>query len=332
MQSHATYNCMRISEQEFKELLDRYLNNTASAEERDILDRFFDSYQGAEPHPLAGDPALQQELLLRIHAKVHAKTDGEKRRMIRLWLPLAAAIGLFILAYFFVGNFQPAHTGENPAVATVVHEKAVRGRKLVTRLPDGTRVHLNSESTLSYNQDFGDHLREVTVQGEAYFEVVKDIKPFVVHADGIRTEVLGTSFNVKRRGSGQTEVTLAEGKVKVFGPSGESIALEPNEQAVLHSTSGVLVKKEVNVVAFTSWKDNILFFEKTTLKDAMATLERWYDVEIVITDSIIEDCVITAKYQDEPLANVLSSFQFLFKLKIDRVNEGRYAVSGPGCK
>jgi transmembrane sensor len=324
---------MNISEQQFRELLDRYLNNTANGQEREMLDRFFDSYKARANDPvlLQNDPDLQREILRNIHSRIAAKQNPPaKKPFLTLWLPLAAVISVFVLAYFFVDEISLQGTAG--PVAPVVEENTARGQKLLIQLSDGTRVHLNGDTKISYPREFGESSREVNVAGEAYFEVVSDSKPFLVHANHMKTEVLGTSFNVKSRQGENAEVTLVEGKVKIFSPSGKSALLMPDQQAVVGLNSGDITTREVNVLRYTSWKDGVLFFEQTTLKEAITVLENWYDVKIDIVNSALEQCVITAKYQNEPLGNVLSSFQFLLNLEITPLHEGRFSISGKGCK
>lgn len=333
MQSCATIQHMSISAQQFRELLDRYLNNTASHAERDVLDMFFDSYGTdlSDPGFPENNPRLQNEILQTIHSRIGSSAKPDKNSLVRLWLPVAAAISIFVLAYFFI-NKTVQSGGNQYAASTLVEEKTSKGQKLLTILSDGTKVYLNGESKILFPQAFSHTTREVTVTGEAFFEVVKDVKPFIVHATQIKTEVLGTSFNIKNPEGGAVEVTLVEGSVNIVTPSGKSSILKPNQQAVVPFNTAEIITKEVNILRYTSWKDNILYFEQTTLKEAISTLESWYAVRIDIQNPALEKCVITAKYQDEPLGNVLSSFQFLLSLNITRMDEGHFTITGKGCK
>ena len=320
---------MRISEKEFRELLDRYLNNTATPEERAIVDRFFESYQ---PGLLEGDnenaSSQQDEILRDVHARIRSNTRKRKNRLVMLWLPLAAVFSLFVLAYFLT-DFRRADTRKTACAAIEI--KTIAGQRSVARLPDGTTVHLNGDSRISYCGKFGENIREVKLWGEAYFDVVNNAKRFVVQTDGMRTEVMGTSFNVKSRGGERAEVTLVEGKVNVISAAHASL-LSPNQLAVIDLKSGAIATMEVNVLAYTSWKDNTLFFEQTSLKEAVAILESWYAVRIDMLNPALAQCTITAKYQDEPLGNVLGSLQFLLTLDIIRLNETHYTINGTGCK
>lgn len=320
---------MRISEDQFRELLNRYLNGTASPAERELLDNFFDSYKSGEknsdlPPP---DRSLRDKILKNIHSRGRRKKG---KRLISLWLPMAAAISVFAIAYFFLDR-APDNRVAIVQQSALMTDRSGPGQRLVRHLPDGTTVHLNSGTTISYPKSFG-AVREVTLTGEAFFEVVHDGKPFVVHAGNADTHVLGTSFNVKCEQGEDTRITLVEGKVNVIASTGESLTLEPNEQALIDAQSSALSKRSVNVLRYVSWKDNVLFFEQTSLGEAVTEIEKWYGVDIDIANPVVRRCVITAKYDDEPLGNVLGSLQFLLNLKIKRLDNGHYVISGKGCR
>ncbi len=151
-------------------------------------------------------------------------------------------------------------------------------------LSDGTKVYLNSMTTLKYPVQFGQGKREVELAGEAYFDVEKDAaKPFVVHTKDTKVQVLGTSFNVNAyENSKNTVTTLVEGIVKLsHARNGEyEQILKPNEQAVMDNLSGEIELHNVDVTNYTSWKDGKLVFYDMRLDDIMALLTRWYSAEV----------------------------------------------------
>ena len=160
-----------------------------------------------------------------------------------------------------------------------------RGGEFCLTLSDGTRVWLNSETSIQYPVAFGAKERRVFVQGEAYFEVAKDAKkPFTVQFMSSSVTVLGTSFNIRAYPEEKrSQTTLAEGSVRIYSP-GSSMLLEPGEQAEVSALSGEMVKQEVEVKNFTSWKDGRFVFEQQPLEDIMRTLERWYDIRVIFKD------------------------------------------------
>lgn len=321
---------MNISEERFRHLLENFLNGTATREERELLDRFFESYQDTnDGHVfIPGESKLSDEMLRQIYARAGV-TDKKKNS--RVWLAIAAAISLFVVAWFAIDRevfFPSASNAPQP----LVQEKTARGEKSIIHLSDGTTVHLNSKSSISYPREFSGDSREVSISGEAYFDVVATGKPFIVHAGQLRAEVLGTSFNVKNKDTSNIAVTLVEGKVNIITPSGKSHIVKPNEQVVVDMETDTIQAAYVKVQQFTSWKDNVLFFEQVTLQEAVTQLEEWYDVKIDIRTPAVMKCLITAKYQDEPLGNVLNSLQFLLDLDVKRVKNAHYSINGKGCK
>lgn len=148
-------------------------------------------------------------------------------------------------------------------------------------LSDGTRVVLNSMSKLVYPVSFTGKKREITLEGEAYFEVAKDkSKPFIVTVKELQIEVLGTSFNIKAYPDDyQSFTTLVEGKVKLnsgFQTTKVSY-LEPDQQAVYDlSTEGIIIQK-IDAQQVTQWITGKYAFTNQTLDEIMKTLSRWYD-------------------------------------------------------
>lgn len=151
-------------------------------------------------------------------------------------------------------------------------------------LSDGTRVMLNADSELGFPSVFNGDKRSVTLRGEGYFEVSHDpSRPFMVHTiDDLDIKVLGTKFNVQAYGDDLplTQVTLIEGSVGVSG-AGHSVTLHPREQAVFDSAAGSLhVRQLPNVAETTAWTRGWFEFDAVPLDVIIATLEKWYDVEI----------------------------------------------------
>lgn len=151
-------------------------------------------------------------------------------------------------------------------------------------LSDGTKVYLNSMTSLKYPVQFGPGKREVELVGEAYFEVVKNAaKPFVVNTNEMKVEVLGTSFNVNAyEDSKNTVTTLVDGRVKLSHSLNlaEEQILNPNEQGVMDNLSGKIVLSNVDVSNYISWKDGQLVFYDMPLEEIMTQLTRWYSAKV----------------------------------------------------
>lgn len=175
-----------------------------------------------------------------------------------------------------------------------------RARKFRMRLPDGTAVWLNAESSVTFPSAFTGKERKVQVTGEVYFEVVTDKnKPFIVKTPTRDIRVLGTSFNVNTYAGETAEITtLLEGSIELSGGS-LKLLLQPGDQA-----TGFTVSK-ANIEQTMAWKNGLFHFENTDLKTIMRQISRWYDVEVVF-DKDAPSYDFNAKLPDNlPVSEVL---------------------------
>lgn len=151
-------------------------------------------------------------------------------------------------------------------------------------LPDGTKIWLNSDTRLRFPSSFTGDRRVVHLDGEAYFEVAPDKRhPFIVSAEGMDIEVLGTKFNVKAYSSDlDIHTTLAEGAVRTTVlRNTSSIVLTPNQQCRYDKASGIMDKKEVDARTYIGWTQGKFIFDNETLEEIMKQLGRWYATETV---------------------------------------------------
>jgi transmembrane sensor len=152
-------------------------------------------------------------------------------------------------------------------------------------LSDGSRVWLNAGSSIKYPVSFNDNERRVSMTGEAYFEIAHNAsKPFIVEKDAVHVQVLGTKFNVNAyEDEDAMKVTLLEGSVQCAAGSGQSMVLEPGEQArIPYPVSRIAVSNDVNLEEVMAWKNGkFIFGQKTSIVAIMKQLARWYDVAVV---------------------------------------------------
>ncbi|MBC8988223.1 FecR domain-containing protein [Pedobacter sp. N36a] len=172
------------------------------------------------------------------------------------------------------GDAQSINTIETP-----------KGGQYEVQLPDGTEVWLNAASSLKYSNAFNGKKREVTLNGEAYFEVAhRENQPFVVHTPQQSVEVLGTHFNVNAYSDeDQQVITLLEGLVKTTSKS-QSLLLKPGQQSVLNLHNDRLKMKAADLETVMAWKNGDFIFKDEDLASVMKKVERWYDVEVVFED------------------------------------------------
>ena len=168
-----------------------------------------------------------------------------------------------------------------------------RGGEYKLVLADGTIVWLNSDSHIRYPVTFSGNTRQVELEGEAYFEVAKDVeKPFIVRMNEYNVRVTGTQFNVRNYSNESLATTLVEGGVQIER-KGKVDRLRPGQQAVLEK--GGITVREVEPIHFVAWKDGFFVYQDKKLDDILNELARWYDFTFSYRNNELKDLVLTAK-------------------------------------
>ncbi|WP_346319550.1 FecR domain-containing protein [Chitinophaga sp. YIM B06452] len=201
------------------------------------------------------------------------------------------------------------------------------GAILTVILADGSKVWLNAESSLRYPAAFAGS-RQVSVSGEAYFEVSPSAaKPFQVNAEGVTTQVLGTHFNVntfeKQRG---VFVTLLEGAVKVSNTSAEHL-LKPGQQAGAAATGSIRLNQTPDLEAVMAWKSGMIKLNNSDIHTVMQQLERWYDVDIKIENGVEGRPFSGSISRNNDLATVLEMLAMTKEISFRQ--EGRTIIVSP---
>lgn len=204
---------------------------------------------------------------------VQVKMAAQKRRKRNVLMKYAAAAAVLLVlagAWYFSKDRQPA-TGLQEVVR---YAEAVQK----ATLPDGTNVWVNKGGSLRYRPDFGQQDREVWVTGTVYFEVAKGAQPFLVHADSVNVQVLGTSFTVQANRL-EASVTVNSGKVKA-GYGSEEMVVNPNERVLMAGRH--MQKQRVNARLFSAWRDGEYFFEKTDIDELETVIRSNYGLEVTV--------------------------------------------------
>ena len=186
-------------------------------------------------------------------------------------------------------------------------------------LDDGTRVWMNADSKLKYPVKFLGDERKVFLEGEAYFEVVKDAKPFIVSTQLGDIQVLGTSFDVKAyREEEKMYATLVTGKVCFQGQ--EKMEINPGEQ-VMATSDGKVEKRTVNIDEYIGWKNGVYIFKDQPLERIMNDLSRWYDVSVFYQNPAVRKITFTGNLKRYDRINT-------FMEVLQRTGDVRYKISG----
>lgn len=196
-------------------------------------------------------------------------------------------------------------------------------------LPDGTLVSLNTDTKINYPRKFGPKTREVTIEGEAFFEVKPNKnKPFIIHAGKAQIKVIGTSFNVSAYPDTQSvEVIVETGKVQVLNKTAETneLILIPGDKGTLVNSSNSLLKTTNQDPNFLAWKTRNLTFKATSLDEVIANLEKVYKVKIRLADPGLNELLLTARFDNYSLDFILKVIESTFRIEAKTI-DGQYIL------
>ena len=322
-------------------LFAKYLNGTCSKTEADeivsileeaendisLLDEVsnqwdrLSSTQNDESNLIENQQTMNQ-ILDKIHHRIHLDEEKDLKKTVvlkksvgkvfTLFSRVAAILILPLLIYSLYLSYEKFKTGSSAAGRLVWQTvKTPAGMQTDFVLPDGSHIWLNSGSVLSYPLPFVQEKREVTLTGEAFFDVTRDnAHPFVVTAGKMNIEVKGTRFNVINYTDEKfTELILESGSVHLIyvdykGNKFET-QIKPGEHATLDNTRNLLSVNKVDVSKYTAWKEGMLIFRDDQMDEVVRKLNRWFNVEIILQSPELKDYVYTATYRDETLPQIL---------------------------
>ena len=165
-----------------------------------------------------------------------------------------------------------------------------KGGEYTIMLADGTKVWVNAATEIRYPVKFAGKERRVRLEGEAYFEVVKNTeKPFIVEANGMEVKVYGTQFNVNSRRDDQIQTTLVEGSVSVKPKGLAEVMLKPNQQAVFNKLAGRVTVRDVDVLSYVAWQRGNYYFENKSIGEILDELSLWYDIQVFFVNNEVRN-------------------------------------------
>ncbi|MDN5204371.1 FecR family protein [Fulvivirgaceae bacterium BMA10] len=245
---------------------------------------------------------------------------------------IAASVLLFVAMAYFLSKYL-GHSGGEEAIALMKTVESPYGKKSKLTLPDGSVVIMNSGTIINYPQAFAKNSREISITGEAFFDITRDeSRPFIIKTENVITQVLGTSFNLKSYQEEPFELTLVTGKVKVASVENEheQMTILPNYQVSFNRIDEGFKKQEVNVKEYMGWKEGVLVLNGD-LQTISKSIERWYNKRIIFKTENIKGCRIEASYVNEYLDNVLKSLSDLMNFEYS-IDGNDIILDGKGCK
>ncbi|MEM9859048.1 MAG: FecR domain-containing protein [Bacteroidota bacterium] len=335
-----------LNEYTDQELLVRYLSKETSAlenrrvehwlnandrnkEEFNKLKLLWEASSHAKEASLIDVKSDWQKVKLRIddEPKVRSLSAAKQQGSVFTRLMRVAAVITFLVVAYLT---WPVLSGLNPAEMTTI--TALSDTSAVV-LADGSKVLLNKNSRLVYPEKFSGNTRTVTLEGEAFFDVVKDpSKPFLIKSGRAITEVVGTSFSVNAGIKNKVLVTVVTGKVLLYNEMNQEgkLAIVPGEQGQLKNESQLL-KKVNDDLNFLSWKTGVLTFQNTPINKVIKDLSTHYDRPLKLGSSALKTCTLTATFDKQPLENVLDELQLVLPIQI-LMQDKKIILTGTGCQ
>lgn len=307
------------------ELLRRYFKKQCTPQEEEWVSGWLNGNNGTLPDdaPDVFTDIDKTELRQQIWQTVRpADIHKPEKQPYRSMLPgLAASVLLLIMAgsVFYILQKSASTVTQQQSRVEYQTIKAGRGKKIMLTLADGTRVHLNSESELIVPRSFSDTARTIHLLGEAFLEVAKDAsRPFTVITPGVTVRVLGTVFNVRAYpDEALTRVTVQEGKVRMFNTAGHSTLLTRNQTAAA-SAESTLNLQHIDADYYTAWHLHKLVFRDQPLSDIALTLQRWYNIRVLVNNSSLANHRFTGSFDnpglDDLMKNMSAVAQFNYTL------------------
>lgn len=324
------------------ELLKRYTDGQCTPEEVFLVDEWYASLSEETGTEAAFDQPRHlgrvQDEIRRLSPRDASPGDAPilplRLRRLRVFMNYAAAIVLLIggiATWYVLSQNKSLFRPGSDTIAIVNKTRQIRKHVF----PDGSEAWLNPGTRITYAKaDFKEDSREVSLEGEAFFEVTHDpSRPFFVHGESVQVKVLGTSFNVRaNKGEAEYEVSVVTGKVSVTADKGGEVMLLPHQQAVFKVASGELVSEEVPDVSEKAplWQPVSLTFSDAKLGEVVKRLEEKFDVKIRLDNPNLENCRVKATFDENRLSEILEMTMQIVDASYQMQND-EIVIRGEGC-
>lgn len=348
------------SQSEQEELFRILQENESLQHKYDVLCRIWSEKTGRKYISSADNTAseaVSKIIALAEREELQHEIELQPRRRFftrRRLLISSFALAIVVIAAWVLKNNTTGNANDSGKAEIIVAQNGSRSRSM---LPDGTTVWLNAGSKLFYENDFSGDIREVRLEGEAFFDVVKQERPFIVHTEGIDIKVLGTAFNVKSYPEDKTvETTLYRGSVSVSREKepAKLVMLKPNEKLVMarNTASEKIELPVVNEVSVknadegyaisridstkkeaerfeTAWIYSRLEFRGDNFEQLARKMERWYNVRITLEDEKVKQLSFNGSFERETLEQALALLKIANGLFEYKINGNEISVSSP---
>ena len=275
-----------------KETLYKFFDGKASREEKEAVRIWLESSPENEQE-LFKEREFFDAMILSGSTKVagmEKKSRPFYRTVLLEAIKIAAVFAITVASGTYFYKSEICKIGEAMNTITVP-----AGQRANLTLADGTNVWLNARSEMRYPAVFTGNKREITLDGEAYFEVSKNTnKPFFVIAEDVQVKVYGTTFNINTLLGNQIQTTLVKGSVGIrVQDSSQEYILKPSQQAIVQKTDGNITIRDVDTTPYTAWTEGIFLFDNERLETILDKLALWYDVELFYQNESVKNVCFT---------------------------------------
>lgn len=322
-----------MDKQKFLELIEKQAQGRTTPEEDQLIFDVYDRMQEKEL-PIITNESEEIDIKNRIKESIERRISRDIAKPTVKFIPwvlrTAAAVSILIALTFSIVYFT-----QQEKTVQMLSRSTNQEQKATITLTDGTKVHLNVLSSISFPEQFDKNNRSVVVQGEAFFEVTPDKKrPFIVEANGVKTKVLGTSFNINSYNGDDVIVAVKTGKVEVSAPEDNSnkVVLLPNQKATFERSSKNLLVEEVDMDYYLDWRNKTITFNLNSMEEVVTRLSRVYNMKIDLKGYQGNDCLIKASYPNDNLYSVLYGLQNLVDFEYTWKGEKTLEIIYKGCK
>lgn len=318
----------------------RYVNKTCSeTERRELLNLLSQPENETQvkilmeelwndlPHRQLSSDASER-LLERVLLKEESDTSSPRFFLLRR---IAASVLITLLSIGGIYYFVTLDARSDYVVQKSTPDQALPA---FVKLSDGSTVVLNAGSKLDYPESFAGNVREVSLEGEGYFDITPDaLRPFVVHTGRIKTTVLGTAFNIRAYPKQENvTVTVKRGKVQVSDEQNVIGIINPNQQITFNTHYRNAEQTTVNTDEATQWMERDIFFDDITLGHAIDQLEKRFELSIDVENERLANCRFTGTFvKGEDLKQILTILCEFNNATLKEKPSGGFVIEGGEC-
>ncbi|WP_200975048.1 FecR family protein [Echinicola sp. 20G] len=243
---------------------------------------------------------------------INKHRDRSFNRSKHQWRRVAGILLICLTISILANVFQTLDDEEPIKEISYMEYSTPPGQKSTVNLSDGSEVILNSGSKIRFEKNFNSGTREIYLDGEAFFDVAKDItRPFLVHTGKTTTKALGTSFNIKSYAGETRAISLVTGRVVVSdSTSSRKVYLKSGDAVKLNQETREMSLYRFDRDLSIGWMEKKIIFKETPLLEMVRTLENWYGVEISIDHKPKTNLLVSGEFEDESLSNILNGLSY----------------------